>query len=147
MTLPSDRFVSTLTMPVRYSDCDVMGIVHHSRYVVYLEDARLHFSKTVGVDFVKVMQDGIALAVVALEIQYKRSLAFEDVFQVNCWLEEVKSRTLKFGYEIHRANEQSVDMILTATVSLISVSRSGVPTRIPEKFFKPLSDTLRSDKS
>lgn len=140
MILPTDRLVSTLTMPVRYSDCDVMGIVHHSRYVVYLEDARLQFAKSAGVDYVEVMQAGIALAVVELQVQYKRALVYGDSIDIHTWLDELKSRTMQFSFQIQRTGGS--DLIATARVSLICLTRTGTPTRIPETFATSLQETL-----
>ncbi|MBX3085047.1 MAG: acyl-CoA thioesterase [Anaerolineae bacterium] len=142
MPFPSDRKVSKLSLPIRLSECDLMGIVHHAQYVIYLEEARIHFAKEIGIDFATVVREGFNLAVIDLQISYKRPLLFGQVVDIYCWLQELKSRGMTFNFEL-RTNDLEATHA-TAQVGLLSVSNTGMPTRIPDPYFQSLQATINS---
>jgi acyl-CoA thioester hydrolase len=148
MSLPTDRKVSNLRLPVRLNECDFMGIVHHGNYVIYLEEARIHFAKELGIDFAAVVHEGFNLAVIELHIAYKRPLAFGQTIDIYCWLSELKSRGMTFNYELRGVAEGNEAVHATATVNLLSVSNVGMPIRIPDKYYRLLeSSTHRTTKT
>lgn len=140
MSLPTDRTVSKLTLPVRLNECDLMGIVHHGNYVVYLEEARIHFAETAGINFAAVVREGFNTAVVELQLSYKRAFTFGQSIDIYCWLHELKSRSLTFHFELHESGQEAVHA--TASVGLLSVSATGMPTRIPDTYHRLLAATL-----
>lgn len=142
MPLPTDRIVTTLQVPIRISECDLMGIVHHANYVLYLEEARIHFAAVAGIDYAAVVRNGINLAVIALEISYRRPLVYGQTVDVHCWLRELKSRGMTFDFELYSTANGEATLHTTASVSLLSVSAAGVPTRIPESYAKLLQAML-----
>lgn len=142
MPLPTDRTVTTLRLPIRFNECDLMGIVHHANYVLYLEEARIHFAKVAGIDFAAVVRGGINLAVIALEIAYRRPLVYGQTVDIHCWLRELKSRGMTFDFELRSTTDGEETLHTLASVSLLSVSAAGTPTRIPEAYYQLLHATL-----
>src|SRR5689334_14051909 len=104
---PTDRFVATTEFYVRYAETDAQGIVHHASYVVWMEEARSHYARSRGADYHIFEQEGYALSVVNLEARYQLPARYGDLIAAHCWVEELKSRTVTFGYEIMHAREET----------------------------------------
>jgi acyl-CoA thioester hydrolase len=105
---PTDRFVSENTFYVRYAETDAMGIVHHSVSIVYFEEARSHYSREIGADYAEFERSGYWLTVAEVHARYIVPTRYAQRLTARCWVEELKSRTLTFGYEIVDAESQQV---------------------------------------
>ena len=92
--LPDYRF--TLNFDVRDYECDLEGIVNNAVYQNYLEHARHEFLKQRGVSFAALVQQGIALVVVRVEIDYLHPLRSGDKFVVGLNLE--RTSRIRFGF-------------------------------------------------
>jgi len=92
---------------VRYAETDQMGIVHHSAYVVWLEEGRTVLLENLGLPYHRLEASGLFFPVVALELRYLRPLRYGDVATLEVWVEEAKSRRVTFGYRVERAGEQA----------------------------------------
>ena len=125
---PTDRFVATAQFHVRYAETDAQGVVHHASYVVWLEEARLNYARARGRDYAEIERAGIFMSVIGVEIRYRAAAHFGDYITVHCWLDEVKSRTMAFGYEV------MVDDTLCATARTdsICITREGKVTTWPK---------------
>ena len=69
---------STTEITVRYGETDMMGIVHHSVYALYYEQARVDFISCFGTTYKKLEQDGLMLPLIQLHCQYKKAVYFGD---------------------------------------------------------------------
>ena len=65
-----------------YYETDKMGIVHHSNYVRWLEEARVHMLSEVGYTFAKMEEQGIMMPVLSVECQYKYPIRFDEEFEI-----------------------------------------------------------------
>jgi len=84
---PSDRFVSENTFYVRYAETDAMGIVHHSVYIVYFEEARSHFSRIVGANYADFERSGYWLTVAEVHARYKVPTRYGQQITARCWID------------------------------------------------------------
>ena len=87
---------------VQYYETDKMGIVHHSNYIRWMEEARTDFLSQIGWDYKKLEDMGIISPVTAVDCKYKISTYFSDVITISVWVEEFKGVKLKIGYEMKR---------------------------------------------
>ena len=55
---------------IKYSDTDQMGIVHHSNYLKYFENARIAWLRDLGVSYKKIEEDGILMPVVSASLEF-----------------------------------------------------------------------------
>ena len=86
---------------VKYYETDKMGIVHHSNYIRWMEEARIDFLGQIGWNFRKLEESGIVSPVTAVECKYKVSTLFDDLITIAVWIEEFKGGKLKLRYEMH----------------------------------------------
>ncbi len=132
VTVPSDRYVSTAEFYVRYAETDAQRIVHHASYIIWLEEARSHYARSVGADYAQLEQAGYALSVVNLEVRYRLPARYGDLIAARCWVEDLKSRSITFGYEVAHAREGT--RFVTGKTHHICVNREGKVMMLPAEW-------------
>ena len=136
--------ISAVEHRVNYSETDQMGLVYHANYVVWLDMARTEHLRGTGVTYKEMEEQGVYLAVTELQVRYRRAARYDDLVRIRCWVREVASRMVTFGYAIERA--ATVELLATARTSLMALDRGHTPTRIPEHvrdLLAPTPDPVR----
>lgn len=87
---------------VHYYETDKMGIVHHSNYIKWMEEARIDFLEQIGWDFDKLEASGIVSPVLSIDCKYRMSTVFPDLIDIDVWVESFKGFKLKIGYAMER---------------------------------------------
>ena len=64
----------------QYHETDQMGIIHHSNYVKWMEEARIRFLEEMGIDYRRLEESGIISPIVGISVQYKKTVRFDDEF-------------------------------------------------------------------
>jgi len=95
---------------------------------VWLEEARLNYARARGRDYAEIERAGIFMAVTEVEVRYRAAAHFGDYITVHCWLDEVKSRTMAFGYEVMVGDL----LCATARTDSICITREGKVTIWPK---------------
>jgi acyl-CoA thioester hydrolase len=94
---------------VRYAETDKMGIVHHSNYLVWFELGRSEFCRTRGFSYKEMEEKDNALMVVAESYcRYKSPAYYEDILTIRTQIGEIRSRSLRFVYEIYRESDETL---------------------------------------
>jgi len=122
--------ISAIEHRVNYSETDQMGFVYHANYVIWLDMARTEHMRGTGMTYKALEDQGIYLAVTDLKIRYRQPARYDDLVRVRCWVRDIASRRVIFGYAVERA--ASADLLATAETSLIALDRRHALTRIPE---------------
>ena len=116
---------------VRYAETDQMGIAHHSNYLIWFEAGRSELCRAKGFSYRAMEEEDDALMVVAESyVRYKSPAFYDEILTVRTQVAEVRSRAIRFVYEIHR----KADDILIAegeTLHVITDSQKRVRT-VPE---------------
>lgn len=130
--LPTDRFVSKTSFNVRYAETDAMGIVHHGSYIVYFEEGRSSYIRQRGSSYAEMERSGYYLAVSEVTAKYLKPARYDQRITVCTWLEQVRSRTMTFAYEI--IDETTNDVFVSGTSKHICLNRDGNVTKIPDQW-------------
>lgn len=103
--VPLNPEVSTshVQVRVRFDETDAMGIVHHGRYLGFLEIARVEWLRKRGVRYAEWAAMGRHLAVVEASCKYLQSARFDDLLEIEVTLSELRAASLRFSYVIRRA--------------------------------------------
>ncbi len=113
-----------------------MGVVHHSVYFVWFELARTRLCLDTGHHYADVEKLGYYLMVTGAEARLLKGATYGDVVSVTCWIDRLRSRTLRFVYEVGRGG----DRLARGATEHVWVERaSGRPCRIPELLRDPFS--------
>lgn len=90
---------------VQYYETDRMGIVHHSNYVRWMEEARMDFFRRIGCGYEVLEAQGIISPVTSVECKYKVTTTFAEVIEIEVRVAEFKGVKLKLGYTMTRGAE------------------------------------------
>lgn len=132
--MPETEEVVSLECRVRYAETDQMGVVYHANYLVWCEMARTELIRRRGPTYADLERDGVLLAVADASIRYHAPARYDDLIRTETWVDEVRSRTVSFGYRILRVNvDGSVDRLATASTRLIALDANSRPRVIPEE--------------
>lgn len=67
---------------VYYYETDRMGIVHHSNYIKWFEEARIDFLEQANYPFKRIEDEGIMIPVLSVASTYRKPMIFGDTFVV-----------------------------------------------------------------
>ena len=123
--------ISETLVRVNYSETDQMGVVYHSRYLVWLDIARTEHLRRSGMSYRELEESGLRLAVSEVAIRYRQPARYDDPVRIRCWVREVASRKVDFGYAVEHADTGR--LLATASTSLIALDATMALTRLPER--------------
>ena len=126
LTTPRSR----VEMRVRYTDCDPMGLAHHSVYPVWLEIARGELLRHHGTPYSRLEQQGVLFVMARLAIRYRQPARYDDLLCIHVWEpapDKRRSVKVDHAYKILHGQE----LLATAETTLVCVDRQGNPQRIP----------------
>ncbi|MCX7782231.1 MAG: acyl-CoA thioesterase [Meiothermus sp.] len=127
--------VVRLPITVRYAETDAMGVVHHSSYVVWLEAARVEWLEQIGLPYTQIEAQGLAFAVIEVGLIYRNPARFGDRIEVETWLCEASSRTLRYEYRVWRGET----LLAEGFTRHLCQDARGKAQRIPEAMARTLS--------
>ena len=125
-TDPAD-YSFTHDIRVRFAETDAMGIVHHASYLLYLEEARVAFLRSIGHDYASVRADGLNFAVIEVLTKYVRSCVFDDLVRVHVRLAARTKATFQIAYLLTVGAETRA----LAVTAHSCVDNDGRPLRLP----------------
>ena len=113
---------------VHYYETDKMGIVHHSNYIRWMEEARVAFLDEIGASFAVMEARGLQSPVVSVACNYRRPTRFDDRVRIRVRIEKYNSVVLQVAYEMY--NETTGELACTASSEHCFVDASGKPISI-----------------
>jgi acyl-CoA thioester hydrolase len=127
MTIPE---VSETLVRVNYSETDQMGVVYHARYLVWLDIARTEHLRLSGMSYHELERAGLRLVVGEVAVRYREPARYDDPIRIRCWVREVGSRRIDFGYSVEHADDRR--LLATAFTSLMALNSAMTLTRLPD---------------
>ena len=111
---------------VFYYETDQMGVVHHSNYIRWLEEARSDFLRVIGLPYEVMEAAGVLSPVLALDVRYLHAARFGQTVRVYPRMRDYTGVRFSFAYQIYNENNL---LLLEGTTKHAFVSSA----------FKPLS--------
>lgn len=127
-SLDPDTYAFHHTLRVRFAETDAMGIVHHSRYLPYLEEARVEYMRSIGHPYTESRSEGVDYAVLEAFVQYRQPLHFDDLVTVHLAVASATRATFQMSYLLTVGGE----VRSTAVTVHGCVNAQGKPVRMPE---------------
>ena len=124
--------ICTYTHQTQYYETDQMGIIHHSNYIRWFEEARVNFLAQIGYPYDRFEKE-LKLISPVLEVQcrYRSMVHFGDTVDISAWVAHTNGIKLEFAYEIrdHETGElksqgYSCHCFLNAEGNPISLKRT-----------------------
>ena len=73
---------------INYYETDRMGVVHHSNYIRYMEEARTAWLESIKMPFSVLEENNITIPVLGVNCEYKHHVTFEDTIVINLFIKE-----------------------------------------------------------
>lgn len=96
-----DKQVENYIHKTQYYETDQMGIIHHSNYIRWFEEARCHILGQMGFGYDKMEQSGIIIPVLNVSCEYKSMVRFGDTVVIIPKIEKFNGIKLEMSYKIY----------------------------------------------
>lgn len=129
----------------KYYETDQMGIIHHSNYVKWMEEARMNLLDQIGLSYKEMEEMEIISPVLSISVDYRSMVHFDDTVIIETKITKYTGVKLELEYIMY--DKESGEIRTTATSSHCFLTRSGKPISLkrtyPEldtKFFEYRED-------
>jgi acyl-CoA thioester hydrolase len=113
---------------VYYEDTDMGGIVYHANYLKFIERARSDWVAGMAIDQRRMKdEDGLIFAVRRIECDYLLVAHFDARLEVRTAMQSVSGARLVLRQDVMRSD----DTIFSANVTIVCVTDTGHPVRLP----------------
>ncbi|MFZ5623162.1 MAG: acyl-CoA thioesterase [Gemmatimonadota bacterium] len=128
--------ISEITLRVNYSETDQMGVVYHAWYLPWLDRARTEHLRRTGLTYRELEAAGMFLAVSDVHVSYRQPARYDDLIRIRCWVRELASRRVRFGYAVEHAD--AGQLLATATTDLVCLDGRRAVSRLPDAVHRRL---------
>ncbi len=111
---------------VNVYECDSMGIVHHSNYVRFMEEARVDAMEKLGMPYEMLEKMGYVSPVVSIEVRYRKPATFPDRIAVSVHMKELGPVKFTLVYEMKVGGK----LVCTAESTHCVLTKDGRPVII-----------------
>jgi len=84
-------------------------------------------------------EQGTFLTVTDVHVRYRQPAHYDDMIRIRCWVRDLASRRVIFGYAVERATTD--ELLATAETSLIALNQQQSLSRLPEHVCELLEAT------
>ena len=123
---------------VQYYETDKMGIVHHSNYIRWMEESRISFLESIGLDYSTLEKRGVISPVIGVNVRYRKPTYFGEEISIEVSIKEYTGIKLIFKYTMKNKDNQ---VVLTGESEHCFVSDKG-HIIIPKTAFPDLDQIL-----
>lgn len=85
---------------VQYYETDKMGVVHHSNYIRWFEECRVHMMEQEGLGYDRMEAEGIVCPVLSVSCQYISMTAFGETVEIIAQAEKFNGVRLVLSYTV-----------------------------------------------
>ncbi len=107
---------------IRFSEVDMMNVVWHGAYPLYLEDAREAFGAKYGLSYHRYIEENIFVPIVEMKMNYRRPLRFGMKPVIKITYRPTDAAKIIFDYEIF--DNETNEVYLTAHSVQVFMDRS-----------------------
>lgn len=118
---------SQVHIRVRYAECDAMGLLHHARYLEYLEVSRTDLLRASGITYRELEARGVFFVVAKMSIRFIAPIRYDDVVTVRTQVERITRTRVDHSYRIINNGVVATE----ATSTLACVNGQGRPILMP----------------
>lgn len=134
----------SITDRVRFSETDLMAVVHHTNYLRWFEMGRVAWFRQAGIDLNGLHDAGFMVPIVEVQCKYRQSARFDDVYEIQTTLKACSRVMIQFSYRILR----KADGVLLAegTSKNAFVNLEGKVTRLTPDYYEKLQQLAAQER-
>jgi len=100
---------------------DYAGVVWHGNYLTWMEEARIEYIRSIGIEYADLVEAGCDLPVIELNLRYHQSLTMGESAIVKTRMNEIEGVRIHWDYEIVSFSSQN--LYLSGRVTLVGIDR------------------------
>ena len=131
---------------LQYYETDKMGIVHHSNYIRWMEEARVDFLEKIDWSYDQLEKVGLVSPVLSLNIDYNHPTYFSDIVSIDVEILELKMSKMRVGYKMTNEEGKVVAKCESSHGFLLSSGRPAILKRDFPGLYEALLTHLSSEK-
>lgn len=128
-------------LKARYYETDQMGIIHHSNYIRWMEEARIDVLNQLGYPYRRFEEMGYMSPVLHAECEYKKSVKFDDEVKIVVSLEDFGKVKFTLRYDIYNMSEGGC-LSACGTTRHCFLNKDGRPVMMNREM-KEFSETMQ----
>lgn len=122
------KSVTRTDLRVRFCETDLMGVVHHSNYLVYFEVGRVDWLRKRNITYADWTDRGVQSPVVDAKLQYRTPARFDDLLTIETTLAQLRNVSLDYSYRVLRGET----LVAEGSTRLACIDQHGKLLRMPE---------------
>lgn len=135
------RNVFRTSLRVTWVETDAAQVVHYSNYFRFFERAEEEFYRHLGFSFDDAIKYGVWFPRVEAFCQYKKPARFNDLLEVELTIEELKEKSVKYGFRI--SDKETGTLVADGYVVVVAADKqTGRSTQIPMEIAEKLRSFL-----
>ena len=115
---------------VQYYETDAMAVVHHSNYIRWVEEARLHYLEQSGYPYDGIEKRGLMIPVLSASCEYRLAVRFGETVRIETEIVAFKGLKFKVAYEVYdregktlHARGSTEHCFLSSDFKLVSIKK------------------------
>ncbi len=125
-----------------YYETDQMAIIHHSNYVRWMEEARMAWMASLGVDYAEMERLGVISPVVSINVKYKKPVLYGEIVDIEVSVKKYNGVKLALAYEMTNIETGEVTTIGESTHAFMKDGKL-----VSLKRTLPVMDAMMSENS
>jgi len=100
---------------------DYAGVVWHGNYLTWMEEARIEYIRSIGIEYADLVEAGCDLPVIELNLRYHQSLTMGESAIVKTRMNQIDGVRIHWDYEIVSFSSQN--LYVSGRVTLVGIDR------------------------
>ena len=109
----------------KYHETDQQGIIHHSNYVKWMEDARMNLMEQLGLGYKQMETMELMSPVLSMSIEFRSVVKFDDTVVIDTQLISYDGYKMEIAYRIY--DKKTGEDRAIAKSKHCFVNKSGMP--------------------
>ncbi len=114
---------------VRYAETDKMGVVHHSNYPRFCENARWEAFRELGIPCKELEGKGYFFPVISMNFRFIKSAYYDDKIKIITKFVKQKGAKLFLEYDLYNADNELINT--GETVLAVTNQKTMLPCKPP----------------
>ena len=116
---------------INYYETDKMGIVHHSNYIRFLEEARCRWLEELNISMEKLENEGYTIPTLEVNCKYKYHVTSGDVLIIEPYIAEYNGIRMTIKYNV--IEEKTKKVVIEAYTKHCFTDRNLNPINMKKK--------------
>lgn len=130
----------------QYYETDQMGIIHHSNYIRWFEEARTAFMEENGYSYARLEAENVISPVLTAECEYRKMVHYGDTVKIEVIVEKFNGIKLVVGYRVF--DLKTGELCTTGRTSHCFLNAAGRPISLKkekEEFYRMFASALEKE--